>query len=194
MSISQAYVSPAQAFQCSDIFSKSNPSRLYVKSIEARGASRLYPFITSENASKIFTHNYDPYSPDKFGAKAVVINLPRKAPQVYFFATGEGPVSWDVHHLPAAEVALNLPRSMNLKSQIPIDQLQYVQGYEFTAVKKDNHWSIVELSILSQITVLKLVHFPELNHALEQQLLDLLLSRIDPSLMDFKIPDVRDIQ
>ena len=191
--ISLTPVGEAQPLQYRDLFSKDRHSQLYVKSVEARGAARLYPFLTEGNIEKIFTHIYDSETPHQLGAKAVVVSLPGKTPLVYFFATGDGLVSWYIHHLSAAETALGLPRSFDLRSQIPLDQLPYVQGYEFTAERINGHWKITQLSIQSQITSIKLYQFPRSNLKIEQDLLNLLVSRIDPSLIQFKMPSVESL-
>ncbi|MBY0315205.1 MAG: hypothetical protein K2Q26_06785 [Bdellovibrionales bacterium] len=188
--ISLTIVGEAQEFQCNELFSKDRHSQLYVKSVEARGASRLYAYLTAGNIEKIFTHNYERGKAYQYGAKAVVVSLPGKSPLVYFFATGEGTLSWSIHHLSAVETALGLSRSFDLRSQIPLDQLPFVQGYEFTAEKWRGQWRIVKLSIQSQITTLKLNRFLKPDLRLEQELLDLLISRIDPSLIQFTTPQV----
>jgi hypothetical protein len=178
-------VSPAQALQCNDVFSKDHPTSISVLAISRDRQSPMYAYLTTQNMGQLFTHNYSAGDPSRFGAKAVVVFLPQwKSPQVYFFATGENFKSWNMHHAQAASAVLgdNLLFYLNLR---------FMQGYELTAKQFDGQWRITRLAIQSSITNLQKEN---VNHRptpeAEEQMLRSLLGSIDPELVSFSIPEL----
>ncbi len=185
LSVFWVLVSPVQALQCDNVFSKDHPTSKSVLAISRDRESPMYSHLTARNVSQLFKHNYSTGDPLLFGCKAVVVFLPGwKTPQVYFFATGENSKSWNMHHANAASAVLgdNILFYLNLR---------YMQGYELTAKKFDGRWRITSLDIQSAITNLQRdneKHRPSLEA--EEQMLKALLDSIDPDLVSFSIPEL----
>jgi hypothetical protein len=68
--------------------------------IDGKKGTSIHVFdrITRGNVQAIFRHTYDPSHPEKLGAKAVALKTVLGQTMVWFFATGEGAVSNNVHH------------------------------------------------------------------------------------------------
>lgn len=178
-------VSPAQALQCEDVFSKDHPTSKSVMAMSQDRETPMYAYLTARNMGPLFTHNYSSADPSLFGAKAVVIFLPTwKAPQVFFFATGENSKSWKMHHSKAASAVLGNDALFYLN-------LRYMQGYELTAKQFAGQWRIIRLDIQSSITNLQQgnkMHQP--SPEVNEQMLKTLIESIDPELMKFPIPEL----
>ncbi len=185
LSVFWVLVSPAQALQCDDVFSKDHPTSLSVMAISRDRESPMYSYLTTRNAGQLFSHNYSAGDPSLFGAKAVVVFLPEwKNPQVYFFATGKNFKSWNMHHANAATAVL----SDNILFYL---NLRHMQGYELTAKQFDGRWRITSLDIQSSITSLQKEnenHRP--SPEVEEQMLKTLLDSIDAELVSFSIPEL----
>ncbi len=74
----------------------------------------MYERLTVGNANRIFRHNFDSTQPEKFGAKAVALKTILGNIEVWFFATGEGPVGNNVHH---RDVLSSMSRSSTERAQ-----------------------------------------------------------------------------
>ncbi len=136
--------------------------------------------------NQLFVHNYDWRNPKAVGAKAVVTMLPGEAAQVYFFPTGRGRKSWNIHHVDAISVALNDPYN-----QLYLFKLPYIQGYELTAKQINGRWVIVRLDIQSTLTYLH-ENQPSQRPSRQQEvdMLTALISRIDEDLQQFRRPSI----
>lgn len=177
----------SQALQCRELFtSKDRPSNKMVRSSTEDLEVPLYTALTSQNFEQIFTHNYEGWNLDRFGAKAIVTSLPGEPLQVYFFRSGEGKTSWNIHHVDAISVALN-----DSSGQLYYLRLPYIQGYEMTAKRINGRWAIIRLDINSTLTYLhKNQPSRRPTYELEEKMLRELISRIDEDLQRFPIPDL----
>lgn len=175
------------AMQCRDIFSNRDfPLGKMVRSSTEEITVPLYSAVTLNNISSIFTHNYSGTEPSHFGCKAVVTNLPGEGPKVFFFPTGSGRESWNIHHVSAISAALNDPLEQLFYLRLP-----YIQGYQLTAQKINGQWKIIELDISSTLTYLhEMIPANAPNRQQEVTMLDALVSSIDEELRHFLRPQL----
>lgn len=180
----------AQALQCAELFAnRDRPTHLRVQSTTEDKEVALYRAVTSNNIGEIFKHNYQRRDLRKFGAKAVVTSLPGQPTRVYFFPTGEGKQSWNIHHVDAITSALN-----ESQSQSHLVNLPYIQGYEMTAQIINGKWAIIRLDIRSTLTYFHTkMPLRRPSREREEAMLRALISNIDEELQRFPLPSIEDI-
>lgn len=162
---------------------------IYVQSIDGPYQSQLVEQITESNLLTIFSHNYWKGNNDIFGAKAIGIAMPGERPQIFFFATGEGSKTWNVHHANALNAVLLSRDYREVHTHnISREVLPHVQGYEFTLENISGQWIITKMGIDSGITKLQIVTQTPLSLPSQQALLAEINKSIPKHLRTFKTP------